>query len=95
MIIEEVIIFKPPDDTETWTKRRRLLRHEQNCGGVRLEVRELRIVLTLTDDWNCSGSSHTFALQSGSRLQSRHCRLYLLHIPAGNGFHYLVNPIFY
>ena len=76
--IEEVLSFKPTHGCEPIIKRKRILRNELECAGVKLDVFTPFLTKTANfkEYWNRKRNPHSIPLQGSPKYQSRNRRFF-------------------
>jgi len=97
--IEEILSLRPPPGNEMITKKKRVLRTDLDCSGVKLDVLTLEyrsIWLTIcVDKWDCPRNSHSTSLQGSTGLQGRNRGFCLIRLSITHGIYHGFNIVFY
>ena len=98
--VEEVLSLRPPPGHEIITKKKRILRTDLDCSGVKLDVPEFNITLdlwliTVVDEWHCPRDSYSASLQGYTRLQGWDCKFCFVRLSIGHGIYHELNTLFH
>jgi hypothetical protein len=82
------------------TKKKRVLRTDLDCSGVKLDVPWPRIpfdlgLTTFVDKWNCPRNTHSTSLQGSTGLQGRNRGFCLIYLSIAHGIYDEFNTVFY